>query len=129
MNDNTLLYRQIHPEFTQFDPQTERLRPTSQAFRPPDDGNLSVYDGDQITAEASWLHYTDTLQRESCGVTAVTVSECASFDLPAIPDGIPYPEHVSIDFNVLKSKSQWSARAKKLRAVANARGWLFRPEG
>lgn len=128
MNDNTFLYRQIYPEFTQLDRQDQQVRPTSQAFLPSaSDGKLSVYDGDQITAEASWFHYTDVLKLESCGVAAFTVLECRAIDLPVISDGIPYPEHISVDFTGLSSRSQRATRAKQLRAAANARGWQFRP--
>lgn len=128
MNDNTFLYRQIYPEFTQLDRQDQQVRPTSQAFLPSaSDGKLSVYDGDQITAEASWFHYTDVLKLASCGVAAFTVSECRAIDLPVISDGIPYPEHISVDFTWLSSRSQRATRAKQLRAAANARGWQFRP--
>ena len=52
MNNETLLLRQIHPSFIQAG------HITSQAFRPtPKDQNkLSVYDGDQISAEDAWQH-------------------------------------------------------------------------
>jgi hypothetical protein len=63
MNAQTLLLRQIHPSFVQ------QGRVTSQAFRPTpkDESKLSMYDGDQITPEASWRHYTVTLRFESIG--------------------------------------------------------------
>ena len=47
MNDQTLLFRQAHPNFV-----VEGML-TSQAFTPfpKDQGNLSVYDGDQLRSE------------------------------------------------------------------------------
>ncbi len=55
MTEKTLLLRQIHPLFIQ------EGRVTSQAFRPTpkDQKKLSVYDGDLITAERSWVHFRD----------------------------------------------------------------------
>jgi hypothetical protein len=54
MTGATFLLRQVHPSFVQAG------RVTSQAFRPtPKDRSLlSVYDGDQITPEAAWIHFT-----------------------------------------------------------------------
>ncbi|HTU92121.1 MAG TPA: hypothetical protein VMF69_18710 [Gemmataceae bacterium] len=119
MTDATLLLRQIHPSFVQAG------FATSQAFRPTpkDESKLSVYDGDQIAAEASWLHYTTQLQRLSVGTVAVTVAECAAENLPARPDPEPFPEHTVIDFSGLTDK-QCRAKSKKLQAKAQARGWL-----
>ena len=122
MNEDTRLYRQIHPSFIQ------QSRPTSQAFMPTrSDRKLSVYDGDQVTAEASFQHYTGAMGLESAGVGAVTVAECSGLQLPVIADGIPFPEHASVDFSALESWRQIATKAKLLRAAANARGWQFRP--
>lgn len=121
MNDDSLLLRQIHPGFVQDG------RPSSQAFRPTpkDEQKLSVYDGDQITAPASWEHYTDVLQLDSCGVLAVTQSECSTLTLPVVADPDPFPEHALIDFSA-HSKSATEKKAKQLKAKAVARGWLYR---
>ena len=123
MNDHTLLYRQIHPNFVQ------QNRATSQAFQPnSSDANLlSVYDGDQIEAAEAWEHYTSVQLRSSAGVTAVTVSECSRLQLPVVLDGIPYPEHAYIDFSGYGRRARTS-KAKQLRALANARGWQYRPD-
>ena len=129
MNVSTLLLRQVHPDFVEQVAQSEELKPTSQAFLPSRSTNtLSVYDGDQISAEQAWKHYTGSQQLRSAGVAAVTVEECRARELPVLADGIPYPEHVSIDFSSLKSWSQISRLAKSLKRAANARGWLFRPD-
>ena len=121
MNANTLLYRQIHPTWVQ------EGRATSQAFRPTpkDDYRLSVYDGDQITAEAAWNHYT--LKLPSVGVMAVTVAECQRQQLAAISDPLPgFSEHALIDFTGLTA-NQARRTARQLTRIANARGWQFRP--
>lgn len=125
MNESTLLHRQVHPSFTQIDPDTGQKRATAQAFMPSSiDGMLSTYDGDRISAADSWVRYTNVQGLESCGVLSISVEECDDENLPVIPDGVPYPEHVSIDFNGL-SRGQIRSKSKYLRAVANKRGWQF----
>lgn len=122
MNPTTLLLRQIHPSFI------NNGRVTSQAFRPTpkDENRLSVDDGDRVTAEKAWVRYTEELGLTSAGVYAVSCSECDELALPVEPDGVPYPEHVSIVFEGL-SNAQREAKAKKLRARATARHWLYQP--
>jgi hypothetical protein len=74
VTDDTLLLRQVHPGFVQND------RPSSQIFRPTpkDELKLSVYDGDLITPEQSWKHFTGELGYRSVGVLAVTVRNAAN---------------------------------------------------
>lgn len=128
MNADTRLYRQVNPNFIQRDPHTGQERFTSQAFYPSEqDRKLSVYDGDRITAESSWLHFTNAAGLKSGGVAAVAVSDCSELELPVIPDGIPYPEHVSIDFTAVRSRNRIATKAKLLRAAADKYGWQFRP--
>lgn len=123
MTDSTLLHRQVHPSFV------VNGRVSSQAFRPTpkDSCLLSVCDGDQMTAEAAWLHYTRELGLASCGVLAVTNGECSTMGLPVIADGKPYKAHVSLDFTKF-SNNQREKIAKRLRALAVERGWQYRPE-
>lgn len=120
MTPATLLLRQVHPKFIQAG------RVTSQAFRPTpkDENHLSVYDGDQIGAQAAWTHYTATLGYQSAGVAAVSCAECEAEGLPVIADGVPFPEHVSINFSGLEKK-EIEIKAKMLAKGAQARGWLF----
>ena len=121
MNPDTLLYRQIHPSWVKVG------RTTSQAFRPtPKDHNrLSVYDGDQITAEAAWNHYT--LKLPSDGVMAVTLAECQQQQLTAIADPLQdFPAHALIDFTELTGNEARRV-ARQLNRAANARGWQFGP--
>ncbi|MBI3480892.1 MAG: hypothetical protein HY016_11150 [Nitrosomonadales bacterium] len=120
MTPQTLLLRQINPSFIQAG------RVTSQAFRPtPKDENLlSVYDGDKIQAQAAWQHYTATLGLRSDGVMGVSLDDCTAEQLTVNADGIPFPEHVSIDFSAF-SKSEVEKKAKILTRKAQERGWLY----
>lgn len=120
MNGATLLLRQVHPSFVQAG------RVTSQAFRPtPKDRlMLSVYDGDQITPENSWTHFTAQDNCRSVGVMAVTVDECVHETLRVQPDPKPFPEHAVIDFSDCTDR-QCEKKSKKLRAKAETRGWLY----
>lgn len=121
MTPETLLFRQVHPAWIQ------EGRITSQVFRPTpkDEKLLSVYDGDLISAEDSWEHFTGSLHHASVGAMAVTVSECEARDLSARPDPEPFPEHAVIDFDGL-SANQIQKSAKHLKKSAEARGWQFR---
>lgn len=122
MNHQTLLLRQIHPSFIQAG------RITSQAFRPTpkDENKLSVYDGDQITAEAAWQHFTSNPIFRSAGVMAVTQGQCVELALEVIANGEPFPEHASIDYSAF-AKSEVEKKAKVLKGYAQARGWLYQP--
>jgi hypothetical protein len=123
MTGATLLLRQINPSWVQAG------RVTSQAFKPTpkDKKRLSVYDGDQVTAEDSWRHYTEQLKYSSVGVMAVTVGDCRSLNLPVEPDPEPFPEHVVIRFDDC-SNSQIETKAKHLKKSAEERGWLYQAE-
>jgi hypothetical protein len=124
MNDDTLLHRQVHPSWVQLG------RATSQAFRPTpkDERKLSVYDGDQISAEAAWKHYTNQLAQESVGVMAVSVGECFNEQLQVVPDPTPCPEHTLIDFSNL-TENQIRKKSKRLQVAAQKRGWQYQVEG
>lgn len=123
MTGATLLHRQVHPSWVQ------QGRVTSQVFRPTpkDEKRLSVYDGDLITAEAAWNHFTNSLGYASIGVLAVTVAECAAHDLHVAPDPAHFPEHVLIDFAGL-SEGSTKKKAKYLTAAADSRGWQYQME-
>lgn len=119
MTNETKLYRQVHPAWIRLG------RVTSQAFRPTakDMQQLSVYDGDQISPEDAFEHYSQS--HESLGVLAVTVGQCEQLGLGVIPDPLPYPEHVTIDFSQF-STLETRRRAKKLTELAEDRGWQYR---
>ena len=123
MTDATLLLRQVNPAWIQAG------RITSQVFRPTpkDSKRLSVYDGDQISAEYARSHYVKELGYASVGVVAVTVAECEEQDLPVAPDPVPFPEHVVIKFDG-HTNSQIKTKAKLLTQAAETRGWQYRTE-
>ncbi len=123
MTDTTLLLRQVNPSWIQAG------RITSQVFKPTpkDENRLSVYDGDQVTAEQSWRHFTGELRFLSVGVVAVTVGECQSQDLPAEPAPRLFPAHVVIVFDGY-SGTQIEKKARHLKRAAEERGWQHRAD-
>lgn len=124
IEDTTALYRQIHPSFI------HDGRATSQAFKPmpKDEGKLSVYCGSIISAQDSWLHYTEQQKLASGGVLSVLAGECRSYGVPPTLDADPYPSHASIDFTA-HNANQIEKISKHLRNIAMAKGWQFRPSG
>ncbi len=124
MNADTLLHRQISPSWVQSG------RVTRQAFKPfpKDKGRLSVYDGDMMSAEEAWTHYTEHLNFVSIGVLAVACRECTALELPVQPDPKPFPAHVLIDFSDC-SNSQIERKSKRLTVAATERGWQYETDG
>ena len=123
MRSGRLLLRQVHPNFV------ERGRVPSQAFRPTrkDRDKLSVDDGDRVTPEEAFAHYTRLRNRRSVGVLAVTVFECRKLDLHVAEGPLRCaPLRRTIDFSGL-SKARREGKAKRLRECAQARGWLHGP--
>lgn len=124
MNSHTLLLRQVHPNFI------AEGQVSSQAFVPfpKDENKLSLYDGDQISASDSYLHYTEQLRFQSAGVWAVTCEEAAQLNLPSKPDPLEdFPQHALIDFTSHPATSHRKL-AKRLREFAVARGCLHAPK-
>ena len=121
MNDETTLLRQINPAFI------DNGRLGSPAFRPSkkDNGLLSVYDGDLISAEDAFLHFNDKPNCNSQCVCGVTYQEVRSLELESRPDvKDQFPEHAVIDFTAYSSSRQ-DKLAKRLRDFAQSRGILF----
>ena len=123
MTDDTLLLRHIHPSFVQLG------RVTSQAFRPTPKDNflLSFYDGDRIDPQTCWRHFVGNPGCRSAGVMAVTKGQCLEQDLPVNTDGVPFPEHVSVDFSAFE-KNAVEKKAKILAKLAQVRGWLYQAD-
>lgn len=120
MNSFTTLFRQVHPNFMQ------EGELTSQAFMPfpKDEGRLSVYDGDQISAMRSFAHYTEVLGLKSDSVWGVTCTEVSEIGLTSSPDPSEgFPEHAVVDFSGQLEKD-FRKLAKKLKSVAVTRGRL-----
>ena len=123
MNSNTLLLRQIHPNWLR------QGKATSQAFRPTskDEGRLSVHDGDQVTPFKAWERHTKMSGLRSEGVMSVTVGEAHHEQLTVSADPQPNaPEHALIDFTALSTKDR-KAASEILAQQANDRGWQYRP--
>jgi hypothetical protein len=122
MTDETLLHRQINPNWV------HNNKVSSQAFIPfpKDEHQLSVYDGDLISAEASWAHFVGG-GYQSVGVLAVSVSECDAECLKTCSSPEVFEEHAHIDFTGI-TKAQCRSKGKKLLVAAEARGWQHRPE-
>lgn len=121
MTPETILLRQAHPKFM------DGELPTSQVFYPfpKDEGKLSVYDGDQISPEDSYHHYTAILANESHSVWGVSGAETQSEGVVPVADPLEnFPSHTLIDFQDMSDK-QCRKVAKKLKAHAMARGCLF----
>lgn len=123
MNENTVLLRQVHPDFI---PGGEL---TSQAFMPfpKDEGKPSVYDGDQISPADSHKHFTETLGYKSDSVWGVSCAEVTEAGLTSRPDPKEdFPSHALIDFTAYPANA-FRKFAKKLKAKALTRGRLHPP--
>jgi hypothetical protein len=118
-----LLHRQVNPSWIQ------QGRFTSQTFlpTPKDAGLLSVYDGHQMDAQQSYVHYTTSLSLKSVGVVSVDSGQVSEVDLTWRPDPTPFPEHAVIDFSSLVSPSRMKAKASALAEKARIRGWTHQP--
>ena len=122
MTSETLLLRQVNPGWVR------EGRISSRVFRPTpkDKKRLSVYDGDRITAQDAYRHYTR--QFPSSGVVAVSVAECQQQDLPVASDPKPqFSEHAVIDFSAY-SRSEIRRKSKILQCAAENRSWMYRED-
>jgi hypothetical protein len=123
MNNETVLLRQVHPDFI---PNGEL---TSQAFMPfpKDEGKPSVYDGDQISPADAHKHFTETLGFKSDSVWGVSCAEVAEVGLTTTPDPKDdFPSHTLIDFTAHAEK-HFRKLAKKLKSKALVRGRMHPP--
>lgn len=120
MKDTTMLLRQVHPSFI------HAGKVSSQVFRPTpkDEAKLSMYNGDKITPEAAFEHFTKKLGFASNGVLGLEKQECVEQNLAVIDDAFPFEEHCSLDFSGLPKK-EVEKIAKVLKLRAEKRGWLF----
>ena len=121
MNNQTLLLRQVHPNFF------TQGQISSQAFlpSPKDEGKLSVYDRDKISPMESYQHYTKDLRLKSVGVWATSGEEVKGSGLIYSPDPVDGNEaHAIIDFGSLE-KNDCRKLAKKLKQFAIDRGNLY----
>lgn len=122
-DDEQTLHRQVHPSWVQDG------RITSQAFTPTpkDAGLLSVYDGKQIAAEPSFIHYTTVQKLTAAGTVTVTAVEASAVGLPWRLDPEPFPEHAVIDYTGLPTAGKIKAKAQSLAERARQRDWTYTP--
>lgn len=135
MEEKSLLHRQIHPSFVVNDIVSNQtflqndLVVSSVAFNPTekDEDKLSVYNGEKYSAKDSYEHYISNYS--SYGVLSVTVEEVKSISpLSPTEDNNPFDGHCYVDFSSVSSKNQRTKKAGKLRDIAVARNWTYKPE-
>ncbi|MBV7530606.1 hypothetical protein [Chitinophaga sp. sic0106] len=126
LKSETLLYRQVHPSWVQNGGVSNQAFVTSQTFKPtPKDQNkLSMYDGDQYSAQESYEHYSEKLT--SAGVLGVTVKEFQLEELPCESDDVTFQGHVLVDYGD-HTKGTIERKSKKIRDIAIQRGWVYIP--
>jgi hypothetical protein len=97
-------------------------------FANPKRRRLAIrYDGHQMDAQQSYVHYTTSLSLKSVGVVSVDSGQVSEVDLTWRPDPTPFPEHAVIDFSSLVSPSRMKAKASALAEKARIRGWTHQP--
>lgn len=125
INDDEILFRQIHPDFfDKGEPSSNRFIPSSA-----DQGKLSVDRGSLVSAQASHAAYVAS-GRLSAAVFGLTVGEfrsesisCFEDPIAASPGVSANPAHALADYSV-HSYSQQKLVAKRLKRLAIARGQL-----
>ncbi len=121
MDGNIILLRQVVSDWI----VDGRL--SSQAFRPFSGDRLSTYDGDMISPEETYRHYTEVLCNKSAGVFGITCNEVEGQNLGIIEDRVPYREHISVNFQGVGSGGRRS-KSRKLASCAEYRGCLYKPD-
>lgn len=116
------LFRQVNPFFIQAG------KISSQVFRPTDkdQGMLSCYNGSLISAQDSYHHFVTNPLCKSVGVVAILEHECQQESLPVVHDGVPFPEHSSIDFRAY-TENQIRKKSQILAKLAAPRGFEYTP--
>ena len=125
MTNDTHLLRQVHPKWY------VKGELTPDAFGPSREQNyeLSVYDGDQISAENSYSHYRSN-GRSTVGVVAVTAAEATRQALAVRAAPQPkWPHHAVIDYKAAPDKAARRAAARKLTVAARRRDWVHNTHG
>lgn len=126
MRPDTLLYRQVHPDWHRDG------RFTSLMFQPSreegEDHQVSVDDGDQISAEDSYKYHRCNDYPDSIGVMAVTPEECKVHNVTVTPDSKPgHESHTLLKFHPNLGKRRIRRIAQFLTAYATKRGWRYGP--
>lgn len=119
MNKETVLYRQVNPDWVKGDGVT------SQVFRPSpkDENKVSTYNGEKFSPEEAYNHYVRNYKSD--GVLGIKICECEDEELSCDEDNHQFDGHVSIDYSGF-SRGEIERKAKKLRDKAWGRSWRFR---
>ena len=130
MTEHTLLFRQINPSYVRRNPLENTIEVRLEAFMPrinTNQSNISVDDGDRISAETAWGDFVKKPYCKSMGVLGVSVLECKNLQLS--PRDAPtkgHETHVEIYFPSEK-KDEWKIFAAGLRDLAVRHDWFFGP--
>ena len=127
-NASELLWRQIHPKYT------DRGIITEQAFQPgsSDPKRLSCSRESLQTPQGAYEHHTAKLELQSAGTAAVSVEEAISAGTRPVDDSQvqtqvpPTPGHTYLDYRAL-TKTERSFARDELAEYATERGFVFRP--
>ena len=119
-NEGILLLRLVNPDWDQ------NGVPSSQAFRPMNDDDLTVsfYDGSKITPEEVFIHFTEEQGNDAIYVVSVPVQTFLDEGLIVDFNGVPYPSHVNVDFRTINSKKNRIRVSKKIKEHAKV---VYRP--
>ena len=121
MSSETLLYRQVHPNFIDSNQISAQVfgQITSVVFKPtPKDNDLlSVYNSQCFEPEAAHLHYTNESKLASRGVAAVSCEECVSQNLEVIKDNHAFALDIVPLILLEKRQIRRIKRQKDLKAM------------
>jgi hypothetical protein len=101
VSPNETLFRQVHPQFVDAGGvQTRAFCPTKK-----DKGELSVDLGSLITAECSFLLFTNRHGYSSCGVWPIVISKCQDLSVTAFHKSeYAHHSHGFVDFKGKEKK-------------------------
>jgi hypothetical protein len=133
MHKDTLLHRQVHPNYIinnkvsslvfeladDFTLDNQIFIPTTK-----DDKKLSVCSGEKFTAEEAFLNHIKKLSLKSAGTASVSVDECDGLTLETVEDNNPFVGHAYINFADIEKK-EIRTKALVLKSYAMKRG--FKP--
>lgn len=126
MRPDSLLHRQVHRTWHQ-DGKLSSL--TFQPSRGENkDHQVSVDDGDQISAEDSYRHHRYKKNYDTVGVVAVTPQECGLHGVTVTPDPEPdHDPHTLLKLDPALGKRKIRRIAQFLTGYASRRGWQHGP--
>lgn len=114
-SEGILLMRLVNPDWDQNGVLS------SQAFRPMNDRDLTVsfYNGDMISPEDAYNHFTGELGNKAIYVVGVPTKVILELGLKVDFNGVPYPSHVNVDFSGIEGKKNRIRIAKQIKEHAH----------